>query len=98
MLGRKTSTRRKLAGAAILGSLVALPAGLVAAPAMAAPVAHTGWNHDHGWDRDCDHTGNFRWNPGRGHNEWNDCDFGRGYWEWHGFRDGHWDWSWHHGR
>ncbi|MGW4353573.1 hypothetical protein ACWELJ_15965 [Nocardia sp. NPDC004582] len=88
-ISERTSARRRLARAFVLGSLLVLPLGY-AAPALAEPLTLS--DNDNNWYRDCDHSGNWSWQQERGRWQNSDCDHNRGHWE---YRDRDNDWRWH---
>ncbi|KAA0023448.1 hypothetical protein [Antrihabitans cavernicola] len=90
----KDTKRHLFAKVMVTGSLVALPMGLFAAPALAAPSVPGLTQVNRPWQQDCDHGGPWQWQQNRGQWGWNNCDNGHGHWEWHGDRWGHGRWEW----
>ncbi|MFC9786964.1 hypothetical protein [Rhodococcus sp. NPDC127528] len=90
---KKLLSRHAIKSAVVVGAIVALPIGLVAAPATAEPVRPA----DYAWQQDCDHTGPPQWQQNRSGWEWGNCDNANGHWEWRGDRD-HGQWQWHRDR
>ncbi|WP_158675625.1 hypothetical protein [Nocardia stercoris] len=79
---RTTAGPRRLpARIVVSAAAAALPLGMLAAPAIAAP-APPSVAQDQSWQQDCDHTGNFNWQQDRGRTQWNDCDSQQGRWQW----------------
>ena len=79
-----TRPRRIVAKVLVTASLIAIPVGLAAAPASAAPRMDVG-------QPDCDRTGAPQWQENRGQWEMGTCDMSQGQWR----MDNAQQWSWH---
>lgn len=87
-------SRRIFRRIAAVTLLTAVPFGLVAAPALAAPAATTSSRViEYPWQPDCDHTGPWQWQQNRDRWEWGNCDNVHGHWEWRG-EHGQEYWQW----